>query len=57
MGTSLWKMWLDIVLPAQPAGGRTEKKHLRGTGGKWATCHCLGNNLTEHLIKGRATKR
>jgi len=59
MGTSLWKMCLDtdplsdLLEHTDPT--RTEKKYMQWTGRMWGTCHCLGNNLPKHLIKGHAT--
>jgi len=56
MGVSFWKMRLDTdPLPDLPEPG-LRKKHMYRTGETWGTCHCLGNNLPEYLIKGRATK-
>ena len=54
--TSWRKMRLDTdALPGLLEPG-LRKKHMHRTGGTWGTCHCLGNNLPEHLIQGCATK-
>ena len=55
-GTSWWKMYLDTdPLPSLLEPG-LRKKHMHVTGGTWSTCHCLGNSLPKHLIKGCANK-
>jgi len=55
MATSLWKMCLDTdSLPDLPEPGL--RKNHAWDWGTWVMCHCLANNLTEHLIKGPVVK-